>query len=66
MTTTPADLIAALNKAAADLYSGYPGHGYSIEYVNGFEDAAAFAEGYAAEAEQNREMRQSMNEDGEP
>lgn len=40
--------IAALDQAATDMRKGYPGHGHPIEYVNGWEDAAAFAEGHAA------------------
>lgn len=39
---------AALDQAATDMRKGYPGHGYPIEYVNGWEDAADFAEGFAS------------------
>ena len=40
-------VVAALGQAAADMRSGYPGHGHPIEYVNGWEESAAFAEGFA-------------------
>jgi hypothetical protein len=43
-----AGLIAALDKAAAELRASYRTGDRSIEYINGFEDAAAFAEGWAA------------------
>jgi hypothetical protein len=43
-----AALIAALDQAAADLRANYRTGDRSIEYINGFEDAAAFAEGWAA------------------
>jgi hypothetical protein len=42
------EAIAALDQAATDMRKGYPGHGHSIEYVNGWEDAAAFAERHAS------------------
>lgn len=41
-------IVAALDQAATDMRKGYPGHGHPIEYVNGWEDAAGFAEGFAS------------------
>lgn len=69
----------ALDQAASDMRSNYRSGDWSIEYINGWESAAAFAEGYAssepglrpsersvaADRQMNREMQESMNADGE-